>query len=79
MLLDLRYKSTWTGMSERGDIIDRANDKAQEMLDASIEEARHRAGLIEAGTQGDCDYCGEWSGRLVGGVCAPCRDKYNLP
>lgn len=28
---------------------------------------------------GDCDLCGEWSGRLVGGVCAPCRDRHKLP
>jgi hypothetical protein len=31
------------------------------------------------GVAGDCDLCGEWSGRLVGGVCAPCRDKHKLP
>ena len=28
---------------------------------------------------GDCDLCGEWSGRLVNGACAPCRDKWSLP
>ena len=32
-----------------------------------------------AGVAGDCDLCGEWSGRLVGGACAPCRDKHGLP
>ena len=31
------------------------------------------------GVEGDCDFCGEWSGRLVGDACAPCRDKYRLP
>ena len=25
---------------------------------------------------GECDLCGEWASHLVGGVCAPCRDKY---
>lgn len=25
------------------------------------------------------DLCGEWSGRLVKGVCAPCRDLHKLP
>lgn len=23
--------------------------------------------------------CGEFSWRLVGGACAPCRDKFKLP
>lgn len=32
-----------------------------------------------AGTPGDCDLCGEWCGRLVGGACVPCREKYKLP
>lgn len=31
------------------------------------------------GVPGDCDICEEWSGRLIGGACAHCRDKYHLP
>jgi hypothetical protein len=31
------------------------------------------------GVPGDCDICGQWSGRLVDGACAPCREKYKLP
>ena len=31
---------------------------------------------IPAGKQGECDLCGEWSGRLVEGACVPCRDRY---
>ncbi len=31
------------------------------------------------GKAGECELCGEWSGRLVRGGCAPCRDKYRLP
>jgi len=27
---------------------------------------------------GDCELCGEWSGRLIGGACSPCRDRYGL-
>lgn len=65
-------------MSERGDVIDRGNERAQQILDAEIEEARYRAQNIPAGEPGDCEICGEWSGRLVGGVCAPCRDKHGL-
>lgn len=79
MLFHLRTEEAKEGnVSERGDIIDRANDKAQELLDAGIEEARHRASLMEAGAPGECDLCGEWSGRLVGGACAPCRDKRGM-
>lgn len=66
-------------MSERGDVIDRGNERAQQILDAEIDEARYRAQHIPAGVPGDCERCGGWSGRLVGGVCAPCRDQYRLP
>lgn len=31
-----------------------------------------------AGKPGDCDLCGEWSGRLIEGACAPCRDLHGL-
>ena len=45
----------------------------------SIEAARIKAASIPKGAPGECDLCGEWSGRLVGGACAPCRDKWRLP
>jgi len=56
-------------------------DKAQVVID----EARERqvaeicSQQLTKGKPGDCDLCGHWSGRLVNGVCAPCRDKYGLP
>lgn len=51
-----------------------------EILEASeIAAVRERAAKIPAGVPGDCELCGEWSGRLVGGNCARCRDKYKLP
>ena len=31
------------------------------------------------GVPGECDICGYWSGRLVQGACAPCRDQFKLP
>jgi hypothetical protein len=65
-------------MSDRGDIIDRANERAEQILDAEISEIRHRASVIPEGSPGDCDLCGQWSGRLVNGVCAPCRDRHGL-
>ena len=61
------------------DIIDVANDRAAEEAARSEAAARARAAEMPAGEAGDCDLCGEWSGRLVGGACAPCRDRYRLP
>lgn len=66
-------------MSERGDVIDMANDKAMAQQSAAEDEIRYQAQHMPAGEPGLCDLCGEWSGRLVRGVCAPCRDKYKLP
>jgi hypothetical protein len=72
------------------DIVDRANDRAQQELDYAIAAARGfelkrgqagdcRGFELKRGQAGDCDICGQWSGRLVDGACAPCRDKYKLP
>jgi hypothetical protein len=61
------------------DIIDTANDAAEAQAERAIAAARIEAAQIPEGTQGDCDFCGEWSGRLVGGACAPCRDARKLP
>jgi hypothetical protein len=58
------------------DTVDDANDRAQFDTDLAISAARRE---IPPGKPGDCDLCGEWSGRLIGGVCAPCRDKRHLP
>lgn len=33
----------------------------------------------QPGAPGECELCGEWSGHLVRGACAPCRDRYKLP
>lgn len=55
------------------DEIDRLQEH-QEML----RESQIRAALkkeIPVGVAGECFYCGEESPRLVGGNCAPCRDK----
>ena len=52
-----------------------------QMREETAHEARIRAAAkpLEPGEPGDCDLCGEWSGRLVRGACAPCRDKRKLP
>lgn len=61
------------------DEIDRANDRAQADNDRAIAEARAIAAAIPAGSVGECDLCGEWSGRLVGGACAGCWTRWRLP
>lgn len=60
------------------DIIDHANDRTQELLTFAEQAIRYKAAQIPAGEAGECDHCGEPSGRLVGGACAFCRDKYHL-
>lgn len=66
-------------MSDLGDIIDRANDRAAEITADREAEIRRAAAAIPTGEPGDCEICGAWSGRLVDGHCAPCRDRYRLP
>lgn len=58
---------------------------ADEIDIAQEHEQKERARAIAAasrdippGYPGECDFCGEWSGRLVGDACAPCRDKWRL-
>lgn len=60
------------------DDIDRAADSVMRDTEHLIARALKRPPM-PVGTPGDCDLCGEWSGRLVEGACAPCRDRYKLP
>lgn len=53
--------------------------QAREEIDRELAIASRPSPKLAPGVPGDCDYCGEWSSRLVGGACAPCRDKYRLP
>ena len=53
-------------------------DRAQEQQELEDELRQRKPYHITPGTTGDCDLCGEWSGRLIGGVCAPCRDKWRM-
>lgn len=61
------------------DIIDQMDERNELLEDAQLAIVRARAAQIPAGAPGDCDLCGEWSGRLIRGACAPCRDKHKLP
>jgi hypothetical protein len=54
-------------------------DRAYQEIERSLAESiRHASKKLEPGSPGDCDLCGEWTGRLINGACAPCRDKYKL-
>lgn len=61
------------------DIIDEAGDHIEREAVARQAAATARAASMPKGEPGECDLCGEWSGRLVTGACAPCRDRYKLP
>lgn len=61
------------------DEIDLSNDRILQDTDREVARIVEAAAKIPPGEPGDCELCGEWSGRLVGGVCAPCRDRYKLP
>ena len=52
-------------------------DIAADEIEAEIQRriAQVRAD-IPPGVPGECDLCGEWSGRLIDGACAPCRDRH---
>lgn len=60
------------------DDVDKTQERSDVELGASIESMRQLAARIPKGQPGDCYLCGEWSGRLVKGACAPCRDKHGL-
>lgn len=56
------------------DQIDRANDYAD--AERAMAIANRLPVDMAKGAPGECDFCGEWFGRLVDGACVPCRDKY---
>jgi len=60
------------------DEIDIAQQRDLEDTERAVAAARMTCAAIPEGNEGECDLCGEWSGRLVDGACAPCRDKYHL-
>jgi hypothetical protein len=56
-------------------------DRASELEEQHRQQALANRPRFEfdPGAPGECDICGRWSGRLVRGACAPCRDQYKLP
>ena len=57
------------------DEADEANDHAEVIKEHFIRAARAD---IPPGRPGECEVCGDHSPRLINGVCAPCRDEFNL-
>lgn len=56
-------------------------DISEERMEAEMEHVLkniHEHAEIKPGVPGDCQTCGEWSGRLINGMCAPCMDKYRI-
>lgn len=66
-------------MNGMADDIDRAQERERIDREAAIKAAVDRVMGLEPGVADECDLCGEWAGRLIGGACAPCRDRYKLP
>lgn len=66
-------------MDKHADPLDRAADLEEFERDQVTDAIREAAANMPSGVAGNCDLCGRWSGRLVGGACAPCRDRYKLP
>lgn len=60
------------------DIADMAQDIIEQEAERTLAKARTPFTLA-AGEPGECEYCGKASGRLIDGICAPCRDAYGLP
>ncbi len=61
------------------DEIDVSTERIQHETDCAVDNIRKAAAELPPGKPGDCELCGEWSGRLIRGVCAPCRDRFKLP
>lgn len=60
------------------DDVDKTQERDQIAADQAIQKVRDAAAVIQPGTAGECEMCGEWSGRLVKGACAPCREKWRM-
>ena len=60
------------------DIADSADSTVEHFANLEIQKISEAASKIPAGCAGDCDYCGDYFVRLVGGACGRCRDIFKL-
>ncbi|WP_322999985.1 conjugal transfer protein TraR [Castellaniella sp.] len=61
------------------DEFDRASEREQQARDAALAATRRAAAAMPKGEPGECDRCGEYFVRLVGGLCGFCRDGRARP
>ena len=61
------------------DDFDLASDLEMQERARAEQQAREAAANIPTGEPGECDYCGYFKQRLVGGACGKCRDENKLP
>lgn len=76
-----KYRSNYDAIfkgQKVADEADRSEYFVESVIDDGVKEAMRKAAEIPPGNPGECDTCGEYSGRLVNGACAWCRDKYGL-
>jgi len=59
------------------DDVDLLDESAELAKNRAIANAQRVASMIPAGEPGVCRHCEEDSPRLVGGLCAPCRDAFD--
>lgn len=57
------------------DEVDVANQQREEAEATTVQAIRNAASKIPAGEPGECDGCGEYFTRTVGGYCGRCRDR----
>jgi hypothetical protein len=57
------------------DEFDRASEREQADRDRALNNARAAAAAMPKGEPGECEGCGEYFARLVGGLCGFCRDR----
>jgi len=64
------------------DVVDQSYEQNEPLLAADINVIRRKANAMPKGIPGECDMCGEYSGRLIlckdMHACARCRDKHRL-
>lgn len=60
------------------DVADNADDLIEREQAEGIRKAAENAAKIPQGSPGECEWCGEYFARLVGGACGRCRDHHRL-
>lgn len=58
------------------DPIDQGCINEQRFTASAVNEIRNKAELMERGSPGECQQCGEDMPRLVNKICCPCRDRF---